>query len=187
MTDSQRTVAIIYGWSEGPMLTTRFVRELEEHGYRLTRDIMNADIIFAHSSGCYQVPKGVKAELIILTGLPHGPVSHLAPRLVPKLVDEFGYHLRQSELFWWLRKLLFNMFYLITKPGATYRVITRHKLENLPDAEGRKVIVVRPGEDVFMHPDTPSLLAGRGYALIEIPGSHDHCWSEPSPYVDLMR
>ena len=85
------------------------------------------------------------------------------------------------------KKVFFNLIYMVIKPRATLLVFTRHRLENLPDAKGRSVVVIRPKDDVLMHKDTPSLLAGRGYELVEIPGSHDDCWAEPLPYVNLMR
>jgi hypothetical protein len=186
MSNIPRTVSIKYGWAEGPWHATRFARELEAKGLTLIDDAATADIIFAHSSGCYQVPRNARAKLVILTGLPYGPVPHLSVGLIRKEIQEIKYHHGIKELRWWFEKLFHNVWYMITKPQATYYVLRKHELGNLPGSAGRRVLLVRPGDDALMYPDTDTLLAGRGYVLIEIPGSHDSCWVNPQPYVDLM-
>jgi hypothetical protein len=44
---------------------------------------------------------------------------------------------------------------------------------------------VRPSDDIFMPSDIAALLARRGYDFAELAGSHDDCWVEPWPYIDL--
>ena len=186
MSNIPRTVSIKFGWAEGSWHATRFVRELEGKGLTLIDDATVADIVFAHSSGCYQVPKNASAKLIVLVGLPYGPVPHLAVGLARKEIQEIEYHHSNNELRWWCEKILHNLWYIISRPQATYYAFERHRIENLPNGLDRRVLVVRPGDDALMYPDTDMLLAGKGYELIEIPGSHDSCWVRPQAYVELM-
>src|SRR4051812_17865495 len=111
-----KTVAIIYGWAEGSWQSKRFARELEKRGLRLTRDVQNADVIVAHSSGCYLVPKEIRAELILLIGLPYWPERSLAAGIMYKLVAEMRHHRRDRSLIWWLNKLAHNTWYILTRP-----------------------------------------------------------------------
>jgi hypothetical protein len=124
----------MYGWAEGPWHAIRLVRELEARGLTVVDDVATADIIFAHSAGCYQIPKDVRAGLVLLAGLPYGPTHHLVFRLGRKLVMEFRSHYSKHELGWWVNKLLRNGWYIVTRPRATYGMLAKYRLENLPSS-----------------------------------------------------
>lgn len=186
MSNIPRTVTIRYGWAEGPWHAKRLVRELQARGFTVVGDAASADIIFAHSSGCYQIPKDAKAQVVLLVGLPYGSVYHLVWGLLRKEAIEFNHHRSKHELRWWGNKIMHNGWYLVTKPCVTYDLLTRHKTGNLPSSIGRRVFLVRPSDDAFMQPGVSVRLAERGYEFIEIDGSHDSCWVEPRPYVDLI-
>ncbi len=182
-----KTVAIIYGWAEGRWQSKRFVKTLIKNGFEITDNIQKANVIFAHSSGCYLVPVGTKAELIVLVGLPFWPGRSLASSIVRKLVMEIKYHRRHKGFGWWLNKMSHNSWYIITRPQATYYGITRHKVGNLPSGQNTKVLLVRPSDDTTHHPEaTKKLEPAKNYKYIELPGAHDDCWMEPKPYVDLL-
>lgn len=180
-----QTVAIIHGWAEGKGQSRQFVHELAENGFKVINDVNGADIIFAHSSGCYLVPKHNKAKLILLVGLPYWPNRSLATGVIYKLFNEVRYHRRSKGLGWWLNKMLHNGWYILTKPQASYYLLTKHGLDNLPDNTKRKVLLVRPSDDTLMHPEIKRLL-NQGYDCVEIAGAHDNCWMQPKPYIDLM-
>src|SRR4051812_13441361 len=137
-------VAIIYGWAEGSWQSRLFTDELTKRGLVLTKNVGEADVIIAHSSGCYLIPHDITAKLILLIGLPHWPGRSVASGIIHKLMAEMKHHRRDRSLAWWLNKLAHNIWYIVTRPQATYYGLTRHKPENLPDAKNRKVLLVRP-------------------------------------------
>jgi predicted RNA binding protein YcfA (HicA-like mRNA interferase family) len=186
MSTAQKSVAIIYGWAEGTWQSKNFCRHLEASGFRLTRNPRNADILFAHSSGCYMVPRDTRATLILLVGLPYWPGRSLRMGVVHKLLKEIKFHRKNDGFVWWLNKLLHNWWYILVQPQASYRVLTKHKLDNLPEANHRRVILLRPSDDTMMHPDIQKLLAKADYEFIELQGAHDDCWIKPEQYIDKI-
>lgn len=56
MAKTTKTVAFLYGVTEGPQHSRRFRRELERAGYTITHDPAEAEIVIAHSGGCMLVP-----------------------------------------------------------------------------------------------------------------------------------
>ena len=184
-----KSVAIIYGWSEGPWQSKRFVAELSKSSLSVTKDLKSADIIFAHSAGCYLVPKDVPAQTIILVGLPYWPGRSSLSSVLKNLTVGLRQHHSEGDIKWWFSKLAHNLYYIITRPQANWYVLTRHKIENLPISnEGKKIILVRNQEDTFCHPDVQKLVQRVSeYKFIELPGAHDNCWVNPAKYINLIR
>ena len=181
-----KTLGVIYGWAEGEWQSRRFSKQASLSGFSLTDDIEMADILLAHSSGCYQVPREITANLILLIGIPYWPHRSLATGIFLKLLGELSYHRRSKGFDWWLNKTIHNVWYIITRPKASYNVITKHTFKNLPSANKRRVVLVRPSNDTLMHPNLEYLIRRKGYEFIEVQGAHDDCWIEPKPYIDLI-
>lgn len=185
-----QTVAVIHGWAEGKWQSRRFVEGLAKKGLQFTDDAHRADVIVAHSSGCYLVPRDNRAQLIVLIGLPYWPGRNYVSSVIEKLGKEIAHHRRHRGFGWWLGKLAHNCWYIVSRPQATYYGLTRHSVANLPDAggTGAKVVFVRPNDDTFCHPDIGKLIGRKpGYEFVELPGAHDDCWMEPEPYLDLLE
>lgn len=181
------TVAIIHGWAEGEWQSRQFRQQLIDNGFSVSSDIKSADIIFAHSSGCFLVPPEVKAKTIILVGPPYWPHRHLATSVLTKLFKEVTVHRHTQPFSWWLNKLAHNLWYIIANPQASLRVITDHKLTNLPSPSRHQVILIRPADDTFTHPNIQKLLADQNYTFITLPGAHDDCWLDSQTYIDLIK
>lgn len=186
MSGKLSTIAIIYGWAEGPWHGKRLIKELEARGMSVTRDVRAADVIFTHSLGCYLVPKDARAKLILLVGIPHGSIPGMIFGVARKEIKEFVYFRSMGEMKWSLNKLLHNIWYAIARPKATYDAMTKRKMENLPVSSEGRVLLVRPVGDVWMTPEVNALFPDRHYEYVEIPGTHDSCWVDPKRYVDLI-
>lgn len=182
-----KKVAIIYGWGEGAWESKEFRKLLELRGFTIVDKTHQADIIFAHSLGCYLVPNDVTKKEIFLVGLPYWPGRGSFKSVLIKLYGEIKYHRRNQDLGWWLAKILHNGWYILTRPSASYYGLTRRKISNLPNSSKNKVLIVRPGYDTFCHPNIMKVLPkNKVDKFIEIGGAHDDCWVKPSPYVDLI-
>lgn len=187
MPRKNQTLACLYGWAEGPWLGRRFVSELASQGYILTDDIAVADIIVAHSLGCYVIPNAAHATLILLVGPSSDSLRRLASGFIHKLSDEFSYHKKNRELIWWVNKLLHNIWYVVSRPRSTVDALTRNDPTNMPSSQGRRVILVRPTNDPLIMTDPESAARHAGYEYAEIVGGHDHVWERPGPYVELLN
>jgi hypothetical protein len=184
-----KTVAIVYGWAEGDWQSRKFENELAKKGFRLVSNIKEADIIFAHSSGCYLVPKNNKAQSVFLVGLPYWPGRSLAASVVYKLTSEIKYHRKNEGLVWWLGKIAHNTWYILSRPRSSFYLLTHHKQSRLPVASKKsKVVLVRPSDDPMCHPKIMKMLSlAKTYKFIEIPGAHDDCWIKPKEYIALIQ
>ena len=182
-----RTVAIVHGWAEGEWQSQIFRRLLENSNFHYIRDVERADIIVAHSSGCFLVPTNVNAQLIILVGPPYWPGRLLAVSVILKLFKEITHHRKNQQLSWWANKLIHNIWYIFSQPQDTYNAMTKHKLQNLPDGRRHHVVMVRPDDDTFTHPHIDQVVGDPNYAYVSVPGSHDECWIDPQAYVELIK
>jgi hypothetical protein len=182
-----RTVAFIYGWSEGPWQSRRFRHELEARGHKVIKDPSDADVVIGHSSGCYLIPKNTSAKLTILIGPPYWPGQPLMLSVARNIATGFRENNSRRSTSWWVNKTAHNILYIITKPQASYN-IAKMKPENLPVASvSQKVLLIRPEKDTFTHPNIRDLNQTKSYKFAEGPGYHENCWLNPAPYIDLIE
>ncbi|HVX48211.1 MAG TPA: hypothetical protein VHA05_02530 [Candidatus Saccharimonadales bacterium] len=194
MTDTDSSEAkprccIIYGWSEGRWHSKKMRRLLEMHGFEITKNADEADILIAHSMGCYLVPPDSKSKAILLIGLPYWPGR---PVPLSVLLNTFS-NIRSSwrdGSGWWLNKLVHNIWYILASPMATYHAMTRRKLSRLPRASAkRQVVLLRNAGDMFCHPDIARMLpSDLGYEYVNLEQAlHEDCWLNPAPYIELAE
>jgi hypothetical protein len=183
-----KSVAFIYGWSEGSWHSKILERKLAAEGIRTTRNIERAEVIFCHSTGCYLIPKNVQAKKIILVGLPYWPERSLIYSGISKVLEDFKNTRKDMGLSWWLDKTIHNCWYMLKYPRDTLFVATKHKTENLPDPHKHEVILVRNDDDRFCHPDITKILElAKNYKFVQMPSGHDDCWSGKNSYVELIK
>jgi hypothetical protein len=182
-----KTVAFIYGWSEGQWHSKKLESKLAKAGIKTTRQINKADVIFCHSTGCYLVPKNAKAKKIILAGLPYWPDRSLVYSGLLKIREDLHHTKVDMGLMWWLNKTLHNLWYMIIYPRDTLFVATKHRAENLPDPRRHNVVLIRNSDDPFCHPKIGNILSqAKKYKTIQLPAGHDDCWTAKKPYIDIV-
>lgn len=175
-------VTIIPGFSEGTRIGRRFRRELHASGFHATKDAAEADIIIAHSGGCFLIPKNAQAKLVILVGLPHWSNRRLANSLSAKIKIE------QKDLFF-IKKSSYNVYQLFRRPHIWVRMWRSWRISHIPVVpSGAKVIVIRNEDDQFLHPsEYMSLAKQQGWLAVSLPGHHDDLWRYPEPYVTIIK
>lgn len=182
-----KTVAILHGWSEGQWHTKKLIRELEKLGFKLTKDIENADVIVAHSIGTFMLPEKIAAELVVLIGVPFWSGKSVLESFTENLrLEKAKSHGRK----WWFIRSAWAMLYAVKRAPYTYRAL-RKRAEaelSLPMTTGKTtIIMVRNRLDSFSHPNIQNLLPQtKKYKLIELPGGHEDWWLSPQKYVDLI-
>ena len=174
-------IAIVYGWAEGSWQGKRLRRMLRQRGHHVTRNATKADVIIAHSGGCYMLPEHSNARQIILVGLPYWPDKHPIQSLREKLRLE----LKDT---WWYKKTLFNAYYFISRPRKWMKMAKAFKRRHVPIYESCSVSLVRNDGDTFLHPQRVAELVGNNqWQLKLLAGLHDDLWLNPGPYVELIR
>lgn len=183
-----KTVAILHGWAGGNWHVKRFVKALEESGFEERKQLSDADVIIAHSTGCYRLKENSNAKLVLLIGPPYWPSQSILQRLLKKKGHDTRQRINDQGILFTINKFLFEIIYVITKPGYTFVTLKNHRhLHFLDLLDDKNVILIRNEEDYFCSPEIKEAL--KKYSNVryeELPGGHDDFMTNPQPYVDLI-
>ncbi len=173
-------VCIIYGWSEGSWHGKQLRKSLHDAGFTITKRCEDANILIAHSGGCFMLPNTLDAKLVLLVGLPYWPGKRLIKSVRSKLKDE-------PKNLWWIKKIIVNTGYIFIKPKRWYKMWLAWKSKNILGHVAPKVVIIRNDNDHFLHPEEMHKIATLNNWFIKLlPGQHDDIWTNPSPYVKLV-
>lgn len=183
-----KKICMLYGLGEGPEIAGKFIASANKQGFVFSNNINKADIIFAHSGGCYLVPVNTKANLIVLNGLPYYPDESILKSVVQKVKYDYFQKKRSNDIGYWLYKTIWNSYYMLRHPVKGYYMFKGWKNKTLPDGSDRRIIVIRNKYDPFSTADYCRQLA-RDYKwqFEEMPGAHDEVWDDPAPYVEIIN
>lgn len=180
-------VAVMEGWAGGPRLSKQFRQALGAAGYTLTGP-EHADVIIAHSGGCYFVPVKSPAKLVILIDPPYWPGKTIVSRLFVKKYQDN--RLTRRTLGWkaWLAKTGWEAFYILAKPGYTTAALKKNgSLDFLNDLKQKPIYLVRNDADYFCSADIQAALNGYpNITYVPLPGQHDDYYVNPGPYIALL-
>lgn len=179
--------AIVHGWAEGPWQSKPMVRLLRELGWQQVRNPRQADVVIAHSSGCYLLSRKLSGKRIILIGPPLWPGRTLPESILRKLKEDLA-NSYSGRYGGWLLKIAHNWWYIISRPLASWHAATRMRTEALPAIAGdNRVIIVRNRDDTFCHADIAKLAPGLADCVfLSMSGGHDDCWTRPERYLGLV-
>lgn len=187
---SKARVFIIYGFAEGPWHGRLFRQELVKAGFEPVDNTDNADIIIAHSGGCFYLPEPPKEKLTVLINPPYWPGKPLIKSAFQNAWHNFAV-LGQNNLptSFWLKKTAWNAIYLLMSFRKTVLIALNARRRNFYMAlKKRRTLLVRSEHDVWLAPEANRLL--KPYVKVEfyqVPGWHDHCWLEPKSYVKVIQ
>lgn len=175
-------VGISYGFAEGPGNARRMIKLLKSEGFSLTRKLSKADIIIAHSGGCFLIPENGRANIVMMIDIPYWPGKHPKVGLKEKVALE----VKDRD---WHKKSFINIIYLIAWPRRWYRMYKAWGNMRIPSSTNySSIIAVRDEHDTFMHPIESKVLAEKnGWQMHTIRGQHDDLWANPRPYVELLQ
>ncbi len=173
-------VYIAYGWPEGKRHSVLLKRALVKADYELTNRQENADIVIAHSAGCYRLSSEPKNKLVLLVGLPNWPHKPLHKATWQKVRLEIKNR-------YWYRKTLLNVFYAL-HIRTTFKAWRALKSKLIPLAEDKRVVLIHNKQDAYMHDNTGRAMAARrGWEYVDLDGQHDDLWQNPKPYIEIVN
>ena len=176
-------LCIIYGFCEGPRMAGRMLRALRQAGYHVTDDPYQADVVIAHSGGCFLVPSDLPAKQVIMIGLTYWPGKSILRALIQKNVNDFRFHRRDRNQRGWLQKFRWNLVYFWNMPRNLTMLRARQRGEFW---QVQRLTLVRNREDSFCTPDLASLPFTHRPRFVELPGQHDDCWLHPQRYIPVI-
>jgi len=183
-----RTVALIYGFGEGPWHGKQFTKRLTSADFTVVTDTAAADIVIAHSAGVFYVPELHRHQVVMLINPSYWPGKHTPIQMAQKIGLDIIYNGLRHPLYL-LQKTAHNIFYICRDFPRTREIIRRSKNFELAKAvTHHKTIVVRNHADTWLTPNLQKLqTAFPTLRIHHVPGEHDDCWLHPDRYVDLLQ
>ena len=175
------TVAIVHGWSEGKAHSSKLKKMLRAEGFEISKNLKTADVIIAHSGGCFMMPETSSAKIVLLVGLPHNPGTRLSRSLRTKLKTD-------PKNKYWYKKSVLNSYYFIRHPRRHQHMYKNWKNNKLPEFEDASFIAIHNEKDPFIHSAELTKLADeKNWKLKRLSGHHDDIWSNPAPYIQILK
>lgn len=185
-----KTVALMYGFTEGQWHGRLFRKELSRRGYKLVADPHQADIVIAHSGGCYYVPLDLHPDQLVVlidpTYWPHKSLATRARTMTLRLIRAIR---PGNRPLYHLQKTTHNLGYLLRHGDKNQAMIRRaHKYNLEAEISHTRIILVRNHDDPWLTPDLKHLKKiNPRLKLVELPGEHDDLWLHPDSYIDLIQ
>jgi len=184
-----QTVSILHGWAGGKWHTKEFVKSLKDAGFLISGNPSSADIIIAHSTGCYRLPTASKASLIVLMGPPYWPNKSIFKRLLNKKHHDNKLSAQKVSRGYVFKKTLWEAIYVFAKPSYTAVALRNHRnLSSLENIMNKKILLIRNSDDCFCSSEIHQ--AAKKYPNIrylQLAGAHDDFYLNHAPYVDLIK
>ncbi len=185
----KQKVAIQYGIGAGQRLVTRLKCCLEEASYVVVNNSREADIIIAHSAGCFELPEPPTNQKLLLINPSYWPGLTAWQRGRRRIRTNM--HLENTAI------LSYTGWDVIHGAGSIY-------FETLNEPAGfssmsmslilsaairnHKAILVRNDDDDWLTPDLDELATANPQLIIRrMPGDHDDILHNPAPYVALLK
>jgi hypothetical protein len=185
------TVAILYGFAEGPLVSGNFRKLLRRKGFKVTTDPAHADIIVTHSGGVYYLPEQMEGKTLLIVAPTYWrPYGSLVKASLVKLIKEMRYAAMKGHFLAWLKKAAANGMYVVVKlPGSfgMWRAAKSGGLE-MPVHKARRIgVVSHHGDSWSGYIEKVALDNYVPYCLISNCGSHDDIWLHPKDYVAVIQ
>ena len=178
-------IAILYGLNEGPGMGKKLRLSLEKAGYSMTSDPRRADIIFAHSGGCFLIPTDNHASLVMLVGLPYWPHRPWFIATVVKVWREFKAYKNRHHMRQWLRKWAYHVLYAFRLPSAVRMGLNMSPSNTWNSLQPQ--VIVRNHQEAYCNPSVAGVAFRGPRTFISLPGEHDDCWDNPEPYIGIIK
>lgn len=176
-----QTVAIIPGFAEGAWHTSKLQKSLEQIGYTFVSQSQDADIIVAHSAGCFYIPERTPGQLLILVGPPYWPGKSGGTATMEKFRGDIRAAWQSHTVWFLVRKTGWNLFYALRDIARTRHIIKTAPEHNFHTAlSGHAVAVIRNDNDAYLTPKLTETLPDEEYFnFYHLPGGHDDVWQYP--------
>lgn len=185
-----KTVALIEGFSGGPIKTRRFRKALVDAGFKIIKNSSKADIVIAHSAGIYAIPASARANLLMLIGPTYWPGRSLYARLRQHMGDSRRYYVSRFGRLYYTKKKILEVYYFFIRHKYLWLGIVHNnrleKLQQLTSRPGRKTIIIRNTDDAYSGRGLEQQIKDKNVTYVELPGIHDDYYENPGPYIELL-
>jgi len=186
--ETHPTVAIIYGFAEGPFMARKLRRVLSQQGFNYTENVAEADLIIAHSGGCLLVPKKAKASAVLLVAPTAAWRGSMPQAMHGKVKLDRAEARANKQLRAWFKKSSYNALYMLTGMARAYRMFQRLDRNGLPVLTADRVGIITFRKDPWSrHIGTAGLHHKHDYTFVSHDRTHDDLWNHPQTYISVLQ
>lgn len=180
-------VHIVPGWSEGRWHLKKFAANFNDK-FMLWPDASSADIIVAHSSGCYSLPKTDNARLVVLIGPPFWPDRPLIVRVGQMVFSDSPKQISRYGPRFWLNLRAHNLLYAIVQPWVHAKAWRQLRVSFEKSLKAHQAILIRNTGDAYCGPSIKSHVKKfKKIDYYELPGLHEDCWYDSKPFIEIFN
>jgi hypothetical protein len=188
MSKSSETLSyyIHYGLLGGASQSKQLRSLLKQVGFVLASKSVAADIVIAHSAGCWQIDQAARPKLVVYIGMPLA-----SPNPKTSFRSNFAILtgcLRNGHPLRYVAINLWNIYYGTTQFKRNAQII-RHASKSVvrvfPSAQS--VMLVNRTDPWPESPKKIELTSKKPWAFVSLPGSHDNIWEEPEKYSEIIE
>lgn len=176
------TYFISYGLGGGPWHSRAFRRLLGRSGYQLSQ-VNEADIIIAHSAGCWLIPPTAKPKLVIYVGMP------LAADQPGRTLTQANLaSLRHGRLPGSVAGKLKNIYYWLRQPRRNLAIAQHPEIGQPVYFDGVPAVFLANHYDPWPKSEKlADFMDDHPWAFISLAGAHDDIWQHPEPYIRIIE
>lgn len=174
------TYYISYGFFGGPIHARRFMKGLMDRGYQAAAE-GTADIIVAHSAGCWLIEPDAPAKLVVYIGMPLTMARARSAWLAAN-VNSFRHNPVRNIL-----GRAKNTFYAIAQPRRNWDILKNPRIGKptvLPAAQA--LFIVNRQDPWPTGSRLQELIQAKDWTFVSFPGGHDDLWEDSTKYVELI-
>lgn len=182
----QLSYKISYGLFSGPAHAKRLHRSLQAAGYRLADDNSPADILIAHSAGCWNAHQIAPTRLTVYVGMPTDlsrpfQTWRLAHRNLFRQIPT------ASDRDWFIYIIAHNIIYGLKQPVRNYRIVRQAKRVKLQPPQTKTVLIANQHDVWTQTPGLQKYLQDFDWTFVSLSGSHNTIWQQPDLTVDIIN
>jgi len=182
------TFAISYGFVEGAAHGRKISKLLEQAGFSPAKSLSSADIIIAHSAGCWLLPDNAKPKLMLYIGMPLPLTSAQKVWLKANWLNMKSF-LAKGHILKILMGAGLNTYYALRHPRRSLDIIQGAKTAEPTVFAGAYTIFIANQHDPWPRSERlfDYIHGKERWAFLSLPGSHNNIWQHPDYYVDLIK
>lgn len=183
----QLTYSIVYGFLGGPAHGRELLSALKDIGLKPVRETEAADIIIAHSAGCWLIPARSTARLVIFIGMPLAQ-DNPAKTFREANLQNIRTSLKGQNIIAWFRGLVLDLYYAVMQPKRNWLIIRRARnVQPVILPEAAHVFIANRYDPWLRSKQLDKLLDSGNWSFINLPGSHADIWKNPEHYASIIN
>lgn len=181
------TFALSYGFAEGAAHGRKISRLLKQAGFEPAKSIVDADVIIAHSAGCWLMPDNARPKLILYVGMPL-PLTNAQKIWLKANWLNVRSFLAKGNVLKMLRIATLNTYYSLRHFRRSLDIVKGVKTA-VPTVFGStSTVFIANQHDPWPHSARlQNYIDKEHWSFLSLSGSHNNIWQHPAYYVDIIK